>query len=213
MPMLRRCGGTAMKSRPSTVIVAGRRLLEAGDDAQRRRLAAARGAEHREELAAAHVEADVVDRGDRRRADREFLGQVAHAERRVGHRAFRAWARDGAASGRGCATTAAPAARSDAAGEAATCWRTPCRSARGWPCASSPRPCCRRRTSSASSRPAGPAGGATSLRALRRLSMSTIIWCACFELTKSRNFLALAGFGPPLTMPLASLMSAVPSFG
>ena len=27
------------------------------------------------------------------------------------------------------------------------------------------------------------------------------------------NFLAFAGFGPPFTMPLASLMSAVPSLG
>ena len=39
-------------------------LLEAGDHAQRRRLAAAGRSEHREELAALDVERQVVDRGD-----------------------------------------------------------------------------------------------------------------------------------------------------
>ena len=39
-------------------------MLEAADHAQRRRLAAARRAEHREELAALDLERQVVDRGD-----------------------------------------------------------------------------------------------------------------------------------------------------
>jgi hypothetical protein len=44
------------------------RALEAGDEPQRRRLAAARRAEHREELAARHLELDAVDRDRRRRS-------------------------------------------------------------------------------------------------------------------------------------------------
>ena len=40
------------------------RLLEAGDHPQRRRLAAAARAEHREELALGDVEVDVVDGGE-----------------------------------------------------------------------------------------------------------------------------------------------------
>ncbi len=43
---------------------AGVRPLEAGDQAQRRRLAAARGAEQREELAVMHLEIELGDRDD-----------------------------------------------------------------------------------------------------------------------------------------------------
>ena len=57
-------GGRRVMSSPPSVIAAGVRLLEAGDHAQRRRLARARRAEQREELAVRDVQVDVVDRDD-----------------------------------------------------------------------------------------------------------------------------------------------------
>ena len=68
-----RChGGTAAMSWPSIRILPGGRRLEAGQHAQERGLAAARGAEQREELALVDVEADIVDRVD----VAELLGDV-----------------------------------------------------------------------------------------------------------------------------------------
>ena len=48
---------------PTDLDPAGIRLLEAGDQAQERRLAAARWSEDRQELAARHAEVDRVDGG------------------------------------------------------------------------------------------------------------------------------------------------------
>ncbi len=60
---------------PSISISPGGRQLEAGEHAQQRGLAAARGSEQREELAAPDVEGDIVDRLHRP----EMLGDVAGA--------------------------------------------------------------------------------------------------------------------------------------
>ena len=73
-----RTAGTPVTSRPSSRIATGGRPLEAGDHAQRRRLARARGAEHAEELAAADR------RGRRRRPPRHRrsdLPQVLERDR------------------------------------------------------------------------------------------------------------------------------------
>ena len=68
MPTLRRFGGWRVMSLPSTTIVPGGRLLEAGDHPQGRRLAAAGRAEERDELAALGGEVEVLDGGERRRS-------------------------------------------------------------------------------------------------------------------------------------------------
>ena len=54
-------GGRPARSWPSSRMRAGGRRLEAGQHPQQRRLAAARGAEQREDLALGDVDADVVD--------------------------------------------------------------------------------------------------------------------------------------------------------
>ena len=85
MPMLRCRGGTstprsgAETTSPPIEIVAAGRMLEAGDAAQGRGLAAAGRAEQHHDLAGRHGEADVVDR---RPADRELLAQVGDVEGR-----------------------------------------------------------------------------------------------------------------------------------
>ena len=56
-------GGTYVTSLPCEQDAARGRLLEAGDHAQRRRLAAARRAEQREELALADPQVEIVDDG------------------------------------------------------------------------------------------------------------------------------------------------------
>ena len=60
----RLCGGVRDMSTPSSLIAPGVGPLEAGDQPQRRRLAAARRAEHREELAARDLHVDAVDGDD-----------------------------------------------------------------------------------------------------------------------------------------------------
>ena len=75
MPKLRRRAGTPSEARAVLRHVAGIGCLEAGDDAQQRRLAAAGGAEEADEFAFADVEADVVQRQD----GAEPLGDVGAA--------------------------------------------------------------------------------------------------------------------------------------
>ena len=85
MPMSRRRGGTRMPrsgddtTLPGDADLARGRMLEPGDAAQGRGLAAAGGAEQHHDLAGRHGEADAVDR---RPADRELLAQVGDFERR-----------------------------------------------------------------------------------------------------------------------------------
>ena len=62
MLTLRLCGGTRDTSLPSSRIAPSVGRLEPGDHPQRRRLAAARRAEHREELARRDGEVGFVDR-------------------------------------------------------------------------------------------------------------------------------------------------------
>jgi hypothetical protein len=57
-------------------------LLEARQHAEQRRLAAARRADHGDELAVAHREADVVEDGERAAPRRERLGEAAHRDLR-----------------------------------------------------------------------------------------------------------------------------------
>ena len=67
MPMLRWRGGTSTPRSGAETMVppmrdrAGARMLEPGDAAQRRRLAAAGGAEQHDDLAGGDVEAHIVD--------------------------------------------------------------------------------------------------------------------------------------------------------
>ena len=63
IPMSRLFGGTWVMSLPSTTIRPGR-PVEAGDEPQRRRLAAAPTAEQREELALLERDLDPVERDD-----------------------------------------------------------------------------------------------------------------------------------------------------
>ena len=60
MPALRFHGGSRVTSRAAQPHVAGGRLDEARDHAQRRGLAAARGAEQHHELAVGDIERDVA---------------------------------------------------------------------------------------------------------------------------------------------------------
>ena len=64
MPMSRRLGGTRVMSLPSTRIAPGVGAVEAGDEAERGRLAAAARAEQGEELALLEREVDPVERDD-----------------------------------------------------------------------------------------------------------------------------------------------------
>ena len=72
-------GREVVDPRAGDVDVARRHVLEPGDHAQRRGLAAAGRAEQAHHLAGLHVEVDVVDRGERA----EVLAQVAKLD--VGH--------------------------------------------------------------------------------------------------------------------------------
>ena len=79
MPTRRRSGGTQAPL-PATGAVeldrAGVWRLEAGDQAQQRRLAAAGGAEERDELAALDAELRVVDGLDRAEPLRDAVAQI-----------------------------------------------------------------------------------------------------------------------------------------
>ena len=68
--------------RPVHLDGAGGRRLESGDDAQQRRLAAARRADQADEFAFADREIDVAQCLDRLLADREALGEPLDGERR-----------------------------------------------------------------------------------------------------------------------------------
>ena len=65
MPMSRLCGASRITSRVAELQAAVVRPDEAGEHHQQRGLAGARRAEQRQEFAAADVEVDVVERGDR----------------------------------------------------------------------------------------------------------------------------------------------------
>ena len=60
----------AVRGLPVDEDLAGRRLDEIADDAQERRLPAARRADERDELAAPDLEVDVLERGDAALAER-----------------------------------------------------------------------------------------------------------------------------------------------
>ena len=85
MPSSRSRGGTRMPrsgddtTRPAMLISPDGRMLEPGDAAQRRGLAAAGRPEQHDDLAGRHGKADAVDR---RPADRKLLAQVGDFERR-----------------------------------------------------------------------------------------------------------------------------------
>ena len=64
MPKSRCAGGRCDTSRPAISMRAGVLRLQAGDHAQQRGLAAARGAEEADELALLHLQRDVVERGE-----------------------------------------------------------------------------------------------------------------------------------------------------
>ena len=63
MPMSRRFGGMPVTSLPSTRMLPGVGLVEAGDEPQRGRLAAAARPEQRDELARAEREVDALEGG------------------------------------------------------------------------------------------------------------------------------------------------------
>ena len=85
MPSSRKRGGTRMPrsgddtTLPAMLISPDGRMLQPGDAAQRRGLAAAGGAEQNHDLAGRHGKTDAVDR---RPADRKLLAQVGNFERR-----------------------------------------------------------------------------------------------------------------------------------
>ena len=92
----------------STLDRAGGRLVEAGDEVEHRRLAAARGADQADELARADVEVDVVERRDGAAAGAEDLGDAASSPVDAGRRSWptaRPVALSGDACGPGRATT------------------------------------------------------------------------------------------------------------
>ena len=64
--------------------VPGRRLVEAAEEVEQRRLAAARPAAHREQLAAGDVDVDAAERMDDRAAARVVAAQPARDDHRVG---------------------------------------------------------------------------------------------------------------------------------
>ena len=80
IPMSRLLGGIPVMSLPSTTIRPSSGPVEAGDEAERGRLAAAGGAEQREELALAERDVDPVQRLDGAEVAVEVLQlEVAHS--------------------------------------------------------------------------------------------------------------------------------------
>ena len=91
--LVRLCAGSAVTSTPSTKIAPARRAIEAGDDVERRRLAAAVRADQRMHLAAPHGEIDAVDRLQAA----EIFGEALHFQRDVARRNRRARSASGSA--------------------------------------------------------------------------------------------------------------------
>ena len=81
VPLIRRLGGDVLAA---DLDRSGGRSLEARDDAEQRRLAAAARADERNEFALAHVERDVLERADLV----EGLADIPHADGRRGGRAL-----------------------------------------------------------------------------------------------------------------------------
>ena len=108
---------------------AAARLLEARDHAQRRRLAAARGAEHREELALVDLEGDVVDGDDvvealRHRLEDDRFGRCCAGVARVQAASVEPYPRVRQRTPRAAASASAPAS-ANAVASFASCATAP----------------------------------------------------------------------------------------